>query len=198
MPWDKNVLHYHDKPFRMPSVTQRLKDTDLTSINSVENWELKSNDEEDGGESIPNKVNSRCFKIHRSYIPCSSCQMLVFSGVEFQRTVSKLKKLLSCVHALHETWNQTVSRRVLVTTAKKRTKRVMHGKRFFFALIILTYRAFSHDSTGRRPYAAQSLGIRRRKGKVGEEGKKGRRISLSPTVILRMPRLLSICLKPGC
>ena len=39
-----------------------------------------------------------------------------------------------------------------------------------------------------------SLRIRRRKGIVGEEGEKGRGISPFPTVILRLPRLLSICL----
>ena len=42
--------------------------------------------------SLITEVNSRCFKIHRSSIPCSSCQMLVnFSGVVFQRTVFKFK-----------------------------------------------------------------------------------------------------------
>ena len=51
----------------------------------------------------------------------------------------------------------------------------MHGKGF--VLLILTYRAFSHDSTGRRPYVSL-----RRKG-VGEEEGKRRGGSL------RLPRL---------
>ena len=55
------------------------------------------NDDE-GDENVSNKVNARCFKIHRSYIPSSSCQMLVsFSEVEFQSTVFKFKNENRCL-----------------------------------------------------------------------------------------------------
>ena len=48
------------------------------NIDAVDNWELKSNDD-DSDENASNKVNSRCFKkfIALIYIPCLSCQMVV-------------------------------------------------------------------------------------------------------------------------
>ena len=56
------------------------------------NRELKHNDG-NGSENVPQKVNSRCVKLHRSYSNIFICQILaIFSGVEFERNVSKFKK----------------------------------------------------------------------------------------------------------
>ena len=75
-----------------------LKKTDFTNIDAVDNWELKNSDDDEGDKNVSNKVNACCFKLHRSYIPCSSCQMLVsFSEVEFQRTVFKFRNENRCL-----------------------------------------------------------------------------------------------------
>ena len=58
----------------------------------------------DGGENVPEKVNSRFFKIHHSYSVSFNLLMLVnFSGVEFLETVAKFKKkktkiVFLCLH----------------------------------------------------------------------------------------------------
>ena len=64
-------------------------------------------------------------------IPSRSIRQMLanFSGVEFQRTVSKFskrKRRSSRVHVLHKTGNKAVSRRCRATTARKGTKSVMH------------------------------------------------------------------------
>ena len=76
------------------------------------------------------KMNTPCFKFLPSYSVSFNCQMLAnFSGVEFEQTVPKLKKInikiksFCRVHVLLKTWNKAVSRGGRAATAKKCTKK---------------------------------------------------------------------------
>ena len=71
-------------------------------------------------------MNTPCFKFLPSYSISFNCQMLAnFSGVQFEQTVPKLKKIksFSRVHVLHKTWNKAVLRGGRAATAKKWTKK---------------------------------------------------------------------------
>ena len=47
----------------------------------------------DGSENVTRKINTPCFKFLPSYSTSFNCQMLAnFSGVEFEKTVPKIKK----------------------------------------------------------------------------------------------------------
>ena len=66
---------------------EQTADSSLSIIGSL------SNNDGKGGENVTQKVNSRCFKLHLFFATFLICQILaIFSGVEFERSVSKFKK----------------------------------------------------------------------------------------------------------
>ena len=88
-----------------------------------------------------------------------------FSEVNSKRTVhvSKIRKrkrkLLSCVHILYKTWNQTVSRCSCEKTAKKctKTQSVVHVQGRCFANLNLTYCFFCRSCCRPRRRCLSSL-----------------------------------------
>ena len=82
----------------------------------------------DGIKNLTKKRHRRSVKLHRFwFITLNLSNVRDFSGncvLKFSITVFKKRKgkSLSCVHILHETWNQEVSRRCRAVTVKKCTK----------------------------------------------------------------------------
>ena len=88
-----------------------------------------SKNEGKGREKVTNRVNSRCFKLHRSY---SILFNLSIVGEFFWRTVPKFRerkrKLLSCIH-VPKICKYEVSRASRQTKAKKCTKKSCFANR---------------------------------------------------------------------
>ena len=100
---------------------EQTADSSLSIIGSL------SNNDDKGGENVTQKVNSRCFKLHRSYSNIFNLSNIGdFFGswirkecIQVQK--NRKRKTLSCVHVRHKTWNKEFSRRSRGVTAKKGT-----------------------------------------------------------------------------
>ena len=90
-----------------------------------------SNGEADGSENVPIKMDSRFFSNIITIIPTRFiCQMqMKFPGVEFLKTAPKFRKRKknssSCVHVVHNTSHQKISRPGRAVTTKKWTTKCL-------------------------------------------------------------------------